>query len=115
LEVLWTLVAHFKSAMKNPLELRPDQVSDAASFLEFVRSLVNERRAMNAVGTESLSTTKEWESSTIEDFLDAAIRWAEDSDFGSDRVSARIRGSNLPSSSIAGRSMNDTYTMNARQ
>jgi hypothetical protein len=37
---------------------------------------------MNAIGTESLSTTKEWESSTIEGFLDAAIRWAEDSDFG---------------------------------
>jgi hypothetical protein len=84
LEVIWTVATEFKSAMKNPLELRPDQVSDAASFLEFVRSLVNERRqiARNAIGTESLSATKEWRSSTIEDFLDAAIRWAEDSQFG---------------------------------
>jgi hypothetical protein len=38
-----TVVIKFKSAMTNPLELRPDQVSDGASFLEFVRSLVNER------------------------------------------------------------------------
>jgi hypothetical protein len=50
-----------------------ETVTDEATFLEFVRALAADRRA-NA-GT--------WENGLIEDFLEAASSWAEDSKFGS--------------------------------
>lgn len=48
-------------------------VTDESTFLEFVHALVASRRH-DAEG---------WANESIEDFLDAASSWAEDSEFGS--------------------------------
>jgi hypothetical protein len=48
-----------------------DEVKDSATFLSFARALA-------AAGTNDDG----WENTTIEAFLDGAISWAEDSDFG---------------------------------
>ena len=64
-----------------------DNVHDPGSFLEFVRSLVADRA--DEVPKESVNPSAPygpgangWENGTIEAFLDAALRWAEDSAFG---------------------------------
>jgi hypothetical protein len=49
-----------------------EAVADEATFLEFVRALANDRRAAG----------KTWENDSIEDFLEAAGSWADDSGFG---------------------------------
>lgn len=49
-----------------------EAVTDEATFLEFVRRLVVDRR-VNA---------QTWANSSIEDFLEASGSWAEDSEFG---------------------------------
>jgi len=47
------------------------EVKDSATFLNFARALAATKT--NGDG---------WENTTIEAFLDSAISWAEDSDFG---------------------------------
>ncbi|HEU4817916.1 DUF7660 family protein [Janthinobacterium sp.] len=49
-----------------------EAVTDEATFLEFVRTLANDRRA----------DCKAWQNDSIEDFLEAAGSWADDSGFG---------------------------------
>ena len=51
---------------------RLDAVEDETTFLEFVGALTADR----------LSNGQSWENGTIEDFLEAASSWAEDSEFG---------------------------------
>ncbi len=48
-----------------------DQVNDAESFLAFARALAADRGAND-----------DWQNTTIEDFLEGAVAWAEDSGFG---------------------------------
>lgn len=50
-----------------------EKVTDEATFLAFVKTLVVDRRI----------DTEHWENGSIEDFLEAASAWAEDSAFGS--------------------------------
>lgn len=62
--------------------LDPDTVHDRESFLAFVWALATDRRASVAAEKESPSSpygpeAGGWENITIEDFLEAAIRWAE--------------------------------------
>ncbi|MCU6499569.1 hypothetical protein LPN04_17380 [Rugamonas sp. A1-17] len=52
---------------------RLEAVIDEATFLDFVRALTADR----------LENSQEWENGTIEDFLEAASSWADDSEFGS--------------------------------
>ncbi|MYM65858.1 hypothetical protein GTP45_03280 [Pseudoduganella sp. FT55W] len=47
-------------------------VTDEATFLAFVQALAHDRRADG----------KTWENDSIEDFLEAAGSWADDSGFG---------------------------------
>jgi hypothetical protein len=47
-------------------------VTDEATFLAFVQALAADRRG----------DAEHWANGTIEDFLDAASAWAEDSEFG---------------------------------
>jgi len=69
-----------------------DGVCDQRSFLQFVRALVADREDEIIKGREKPSSpygpgANGWENGTIEAFLDAALRWAEDSEFGkSERV-----------------------------
>lgn len=52
---------------------RLEAVVDEATFLDFVRALTTDR----------LENAEAWDSGTIEDFLEAASSWADDSGFGS--------------------------------
>ena len=65
----------------------PVAVHDRASFLEFVRALVRDRRA--SVAAEEASPGSPfgpdaggWENVTIDDFLEAAVAWAEETGMG---------------------------------
>ena len=58
-----------------------------AVLLEFVRALIADRENEVAKGAQSPSPrygpgADGWENGTIEDFLDAASRWAESTNFG---------------------------------
>lgn len=47
------------------------EVMDATTFLAFVHALAADKRASN-----------DWENTSVETFLEAAIAWAEGSEFG---------------------------------
>jgi len=49
-----------------------EEVTDEKTFLAFVRALAADRRG----------DAEHWENTSIEDFLEAAGSWAEDSEFG---------------------------------
>ncbi|TBU85624.1 DUF7660 family protein [Phytopseudomonas dryadis] len=55
-------------------------VHDQASFLEFVRALLEDRRA--ASDRERAGAHSDWANSSLADFLEGALAWAEDSEFG---------------------------------
>jgi hypothetical protein len=64
-----------------------EKITDGESFLEFARALEEDRR--NAVIAEEAHPIGQygpdaggWESGSIEDFLEAAVAWAEASNFG---------------------------------
>lgn len=64
-----------------------DKVTDSQSFLVFARALAIDRTQAKARETiqNNISDSfqeDEWENTSIESFLEAAISWAEDSDFG---------------------------------
>ena len=63
----------------------PNLVTDEASFLAFVRELAADQRlAVNCEEQEPHrhSAPRGWQNATIEQFLEAAVAWAEGSDFG---------------------------------
>jgi len=51
------------------------QVHDDQTFLRFARALMADKTAHSSESTE-------WQNDTVEGFLESAIAWAEDSDFG---------------------------------
>jgi hypothetical protein len=68
--------------MSDALYQKLEAVKDETSFLAFVEALSAKR-----AGVESLSVTPdgfqaEWANGTIAQFLEAAVAWAKDSDFG---------------------------------
>jgi hypothetical protein len=52
-----------------------DNVKDESTFLEFVKALKEDFNVHRS----------EWENGTIDQFLESAIAWSEDSNFGSDQ------------------------------
>jgi hypothetical protein len=67
--------------------LDPDAVHDRESFLTFVAALAADRRASAAAETTAPSSpygpaAGGWENITIEDFLEAALSWAESTGMG---------------------------------
>lgn len=54
------------------LHERLSGVKDSPTFLEFARALAEDKAA----------NSDRWENTTIEAFLEGAIAWAQDSDFG---------------------------------
>ncbi|HCT05655.1 MAG TPA: hypothetical protein DIW86_09865 [Pseudomonas sp.] len=52
-----------------------DQVNDPQSFLQFANALMADR-------AETPPSGEDWQNTTIEGFLESAIAWAQDSDFG---------------------------------
>jgi hypothetical protein len=64
-----------------------EQVIDAPTFLKFAQALTLDRvesKKMELFAQVNANVAEEnkWENTTIESFLEAAITWAEDSDFG---------------------------------
>ncbi len=64
-----------------------DAVADEPSFLRFVKALTADRQ--HGVEKERVSPSSSygpgangWENDTIEDFLESAAAWAEDTGFG---------------------------------
>ncbi len=57
---------------------------DEETFLQFVKALLQDRLAEVRSGSVDLTgrATHGWENHTIEEFLEAAVAWAEDSQFG---------------------------------
>lgn len=71
------------------LDEQLERVTDQESFLAFMRALAQDRRS--AAEAESKNAASPygygpdaggWENTSIESFLEAAIAWAEDSNFG---------------------------------
>jgi hypothetical protein len=63
----------------------PDSVTDEASFLDFVRALEADRRLAAKLGEQEphgYAVHRGWQNATIERFLEAAVAWADDSEFG---------------------------------
>jgi hypothetical protein len=74
--------------MKDKLVDLAEKVDDKESFLAFVRELIKDRE--NAVKKERKNPSSPygadaggWENATIEGYLESAVAWAEDSQFGS--------------------------------
>lgn len=58
-------------------------VVDTASFLDFARALQADRGKTEDDSVDTFGRGRAgWENHTIEDFLDAAIAWADASEFG---------------------------------
>ena len=61
----------------------PETVEDEASFLAFVRTLAADSRfAARMDGSPDGGAPGGWQNATIEQFLGAALSWAEDTEFG---------------------------------
>ena len=65
----------------------PQDVHDRDSFLSFVGWLIADRRTEIEKERANPSSpygpgAQGWENTTIESFLEAAVAWAKDSDFG---------------------------------
>ncbi|MBC7892005.1 MAG: hypothetical protein H7Y12_07340 [Sphingobacteriaceae bacterium] len=58
------------------------EVENEATFLVFVEALREERISVEGLPTTQDGFRGEWANSTIVEFLEAAIAWAEDSGFG---------------------------------
>ena len=73
--------------MDKPLYDIADAVCDEKSFLEFVKALIADRERAIEPEKQNPSTpygpdAGDWENVSIEHFLEAAVAWAEDSNFG---------------------------------
>lgn len=65
------------------LHTRLDAVVDVATFLDFARALLADRENTEDDFIDPFGRGRSgWENHTIEDFLAAAIAWAEASTFG---------------------------------
>ena len=59
-----------------------DAVTDAASFLTFVTALQADRQQQEAKNGEQTNAENDWANNSIANFLEGALSWAEDTDFG---------------------------------
>ena len=71
----------------NGLYGKLESVTDRESFFDFVRALIEDRKG--EVAKEKLGPSNSyvpgangWENTTIEDYLEAALAWAEDTQMG---------------------------------
>ena len=63
-----------------------DRVDGPTSFIEFVEHLIADRQEEQDDQVDMFGRGPNgWENHSIEDFLEAAVRWAKDSRFGRDQ------------------------------
>ncbi len=60
----------------------PGLVTDEESFLAFVRELVADRRLATELNAGPHDAPRAWQNDSAEDFLSAALSWADDTQFG---------------------------------
>lgn len=60
----------------------PDTVDDETSFLAFARVLEEDRRLAAKHDSSGCDAPRGWQNATIEQFIEAALAWADDSEFG---------------------------------
>jgi hypothetical protein len=68
--------------MNDTLATTLQAVHDEASFLAFARALLADRQAADGAAVARDGVQGEWANNAIASFLEGAIAWAEDSDFG---------------------------------
>lgn len=76
---------HLHAETHEMMELHDEleAVADAASFLAFVRALIADRRGEIGETVDDFGRgVRGWENHSIEDFLEAALSWAESTDVG---------------------------------
>ena len=67
--------------MREPHELL-EKVKDEQSFLNFARALQMDRESREGKAIDEFGFSDDWANNSISGFLEGAIAWAEDSDFG---------------------------------
>lgn len=59
-----------------------DEVKDEKSFLDFAKALMKDREAHEGKPVDEVGFAGDWANNDIAGFLESAVAWAEDSDFG---------------------------------
>ncbi len=59
-----------------------DEVKDESSFLNFAKALMKDRENHKGKPVDEVGFAGDWANNDIAGFLESAIAWAEDSDFG---------------------------------
>ena len=59
-----------------------DRVEDQKSFLIFVKALIEDRKPHENKPADEAGFIDDWANNSISDFLESAVAWAEDSNFG---------------------------------
>ena len=67
--------------MKKAHELL-DDVKDEATFLTFAKALLKDREPHEGKTLDDVGFSGDWANNSISGYLEAAIAWAEDSNFG---------------------------------
>ena len=87
--------------MKEKLTELLEQVEDEESFLLFVKELMRDR--VESANTERMNPSQGyipeaggWENTSIEHFLEGALNWAEDTNFGRRMAVPEFELKNVP-------------------
>jgi hypothetical protein len=59
-----------------------EEVKDEISFLEFVKALIVDRQPLEGKEVDEVGFVGDWANNDISGFLESAVAWAEDTDFG---------------------------------
>jgi hypothetical protein len=59
-----------------------EQVKDEKSFLNFAKALQEDRDPHEGKAANEVGFSGDWANNSISGFLEGAVAWAEDSDFG---------------------------------
>jgi len=59
-----------------------DEVKDEKSFLDFAKALMKDREVHEGKPIDEVGFAGDWANNDIAGFLESAIAWAEDSNFG---------------------------------
>lgn len=59
-----------------------EAVRDERTFIRFVELLMKDRRAANGLAVTADGFQGDWANQRIDEFLEAALAWADDSGFG---------------------------------